>query len=177
MNEAKTIKRAQRLEWEHMMAAEHFGQQRACWREPLCATRTGKPYKGRRCCAQSDREYRHMEAELYNLWPSVGLINQARSNYRFAMLPGHPAYAGCAIRIDKANRRVEPPDAVKGIVARAHLFMASHYSLSLSASQRALFNAWNNQFPPTAWEYAWAGNVARIEGYDNPFISQYHLSH
>lgn len=155
MDEAKTNKRAQRLEWEHIMAAEHFGRQLACWRTPICTKKTGKPYKGRACCAHQDARFRHMESELYNLWPAVGVINQARSNYRFAMLPQQTSLLGCAIRIDKATRRVEPSTQAKGVVARAHLFMSEHYKLALSDSQRALFVAWNrrpgNLIGPNRW--------------------------
>lgn len=174
MNQAAEIKRAHRIEWEHMMAAEHFGQHFECWREPLCS-RNGKPYKGRACCAHQNEQFRHIESELYNLWPAVGLINQARSNYRFAALGKEDAYYGCAITIDKSSRRVEPSNRAKGVVARAYLFMAEHYQLPLSDSQRSLFVAWNKQHPPDDWERQWAESVSLIEGYDNPYISNYEL--
>ncbi|MFT4058374.1 MAG: endonuclease, partial [Legionella sp.] len=173
MQEADSKKRAHRIEWEHIMAAEHFGKQFACWREPLCQSPNGKAYKGRRCCQKMDERFRHIEAELYNLWPEVGLINQARSNYRFGVLPNHDSYMGCTIKIDKFSRRVEPADEAKGVVARAYLFMAEYYHLSLSSSQRQLFEAWNQQFPPNAWEHTWGNQVAAIEGYPNPYITQW----
>nr|WP_058532942.1 DUF4113 domain-containing protein [Legionella saoudiensis] len=78
-----------------------------------------KTLKGRTCCQKIDERFRHMDAELYNLWPESGLINQARSNYRFGMVPGQDDYFGCTIKIDKATRRVEPADVAKGVVARA----------------------------------------------------------
>lgn len=62
-----------------------------------------------------------METALYNLWPEVGVINQARSNYRFSVLPEQTDYLGCTMKIDKKLRRAEPPDAAKGVVARAYL--------------------------------------------------------
>ena len=82
-------------------------------------------------------------------------------------------YFGCSIKIDKSNRRVEPSDVAKGVVARAYLFMSEHYQLSLSKQQEQLFRAWNKQFPPSAWEYQWASHVAQIEGYPNPYITQW----
>ena len=51
-----------------------------------------------------------------------GLINQARSNYRFGFVSSTDNTYGCAIKIDKKNRKVEPSDEAKGIVARAYLF-------------------------------------------------------
>ncbi|QIN30684.1 endonuclease [Legionella longbeachae] len=175
MEAANPIKRAHRIEWEHIMAAEHFGQQFACWREPLCEDKNGKPLKGRRCCEKKDDRFRHIEAELYNLWPEAGVVNQARSNYRFGVLPEHPSYLGCGMKIDKSSRRAEPPDSAKGVVARAYLFMSEHYGLSLSPSQKKLFIGWNKKFAPSTWEKQWALQVALIEGYENKYISQWQV--
>lgn len=173
MQAADAKKRAHRVEWEHIMAAEHFGQQFACWRTPLCQDKNGKPFKGRACCQKIDEQYRHVESELYNLWPEIGLVNQARSNYRFGVLPQPTTYYGCALTIDKALRRAEPANHAKGVIARVYLFMADHYSLSISSSQRQLFMAWNRQFAPTLWERQWAQQVALIEGYNNSYITDW----
>ncbi|CAM4376641.1 MAG: Nuclease NucM [Legionella sp.] len=173
MQQASDKKRANRIEWEHICAAEHFGQQFTCWREPLCKDKNGRAFKGRKCCQKIDERFRHMEAELYNLWPESGLVNQARSNYRFGVLPNQEGYYGCSIKIDKSLRRVEPSDEAKGIVARAYLFMSEHYTLSLSRQQEQLFRAWNKQFPPTVWEQEWATQVAQIEGYPNHYITHW----
>lgn len=169
MQSAEPIKRAHRIEWEHMVAAEHFGRHFKCWREPLCE-RHGKHYKGRACCEQIDAQFRHVESELYNLWPAVGLVNQARSNYRFSELGASPDFFGCGMIIDRASHRVEPPHDAKGIVARAYLFVSEHYHLPLSSSQRQLFESWNILHPPSAWEKNWAMQVAEIEGYENHYI-------
>lgn len=103
-------------------------------------------------------------------------MNQARSNYRFGMVQLPKNYYGCRIALDKSLKRVEPPDDSKGIIARAYLFMAEHYQLSLSPSQRQLFEAWNRLYAPTEWEKKWAKEVARIEGYENPYITHWEIS-
>ncbi|STX50912.1 putative endonuclease-1 [Legionella busanensis] len=170
MQSAAKFKRARRVEWEHMMPAENFGNQFACWREPLCKKRNGKQYRGRACCERIDPKFRQAEAELYNLWPAVGLVNQARSNYRYSKLNPHTTFYGCPITIDSATRRVEPADYAKGIVARANLFMSYKYGIHLSEAQRTLFLMWDTQFPPSNIEKQWAQKVAEVEGYDNPYI-------
>ncbi|MCL9685829.1 endonuclease [Legionella maioricensis] len=174
MQQAEPKKRAHRIEWEHIMAAEHFGQKFECWRTALCEDSHGKLYKGRRCCEKIDERFRHIEAELYNLWPEIGVVNQARSNYRFNLVSGQTDYLGCAMKIDTTLRRAEPPDTAKGVVARAYLFMAEHYGISLSASQKQLFKVWNKTYPPSQWEHQWANQVAAIEGYSNHYITQWH---
>lgn len=173
MEGAVKYKRAKRLEWEHIMPAENFGRHFTCWREPLCFSKKGKPFKGRKCCQRIDKNYQHAEAELYNLWPAVGLVNQARSNFRFSPLPKKNGFYGCDIEIDKQLRKVDPPNQAKGIVARANLFMAKQYNIRLSPSQEKLFEAWNRQFPPSVWEKSWARQVADIEGYPNPYIEDW----
>ena len=100
MKAAQTHKRAARVEWEHMMPAENFGKQFKCWREALCS-KDGKPYKGRRCCEKIDPDFKQAEAELYNLWPAEGVVNQARSNYRYAELAGNADFLGCSFKIDR----------------------------------------------------------------------------
>lgn len=172
MQSAENIKRAHKMEWEHMMAAENFGKHFQCWRTSMCE-KNGKPYKGRRCCQKIDAQFRHIEAELYNLWPAVGLVNQARSNYRFGLLPDKLDFYGCAFAVNKQSRRAEPPDGAKGIVARANLFIADHYGIRISNAQRQLLNVWNKQYPPDSWETEWAKRVAVIEGYENPYIHNY----
>ncbi|WP_131781534.1 endonuclease [Legionella gresilensis] len=170
MQSAAKFKRAHRVEWEHMMPAENFGNQFACWRELLCQKQNGKLYRGRACCERIDPKFRQAEAELYNLWPAVGLVNQARSNYRYSMLDTHTTFYGCPITIDSSTRRVEPADYAKGIVARANLFMSYKYKIRLSEAQRTLFLSWDEQFPPNDIEIQWAQAVAKIEGYENPYI-------
>ena len=57
----------------------------ACWQNSICEHH-GKPYKGRKCCEQMDGKFRQIESELYNLWPAVGLVNIARSNYSYGVV-------------------------------------------------------------------------------------------
>lgn len=172
MQSAAYIKSSHQLQWEHLVPAEMLGRSFPCWQEPLCTRKNGKPYKGRACCEKISPEFRMREAELFNLWPSVGLVNQARSNYPYTSFgaPLTAEFYGCPIRIDKILRKVEPRDEAKGIGARASLFMSQRYDMPLSAAQTALFETWDKQYPPSAWEKAWSHQVADIEGYANPFI-------
>jgi deoxyribonuclease-1 len=111
-----------------------------------------------------------MEGELYNLWPSDGLVNQLRSNYRFSAPASGEKVGDCNFWVDKKARKVTPDDDAKGIVARATLFMSDHYQIPLSKSQRRLMVAWHKMYPPSVWEKEWARNVAEIEGYKNSYI-------
>lgn len=58
-------KRAKKVEWEHVVPAENFGQTFAEWREgdPQCIDNRGKAFKGRNCAEKVSREYRYMQSD------------------------------------------------------------------------------------------------------------------
>lgn len=176
MQQASSIKRAKRIEWEHIMPAEHFGRYFQCWQQAMCE-KDGKVYGGRKCCEKIDPVFKHTESELYNLWPSVGVINQVRSNYYYSKIKSKSQLYGCDFSVDKIKKTVEPRNAIKGLVARANLFMSYRYNVPLSKEQRNLFESWHVKYPPTAAEKNWARQVAEIEGYHNPYIESSSIRH
>lgn len=174
----KDARRARRLEWEHVVPAEAFGQAFVEWREgtPNCHKRTGKAYKGRRC-AKTNPTFSRMEADLYNLWPVVGELNGLRSNFSMAAIaedPRHPAltFGKCQAKI--ADRKFEPMDQYKGIVARTYLYMDQAYPGRgvVSEKNRKLFEAWDKQFPVDDWECRRARRIAEIQGNRNPVLEE-----
>lgn len=78
--------------------------------------------------------------------------NQARSIYRFNVLPEQTDYPRCTMKIGKKLRRVEPPDSAKGVMARAYLFMAC-----------------NKAFSPNSWEKPCI--AIGCDNYENPYIT------
>ena len=161
--------RAYRVETEHIVAAENFGRSFTEWREgaPQCVNSRGRAFKGRKC-AETNIEFRLMEADLHNLAPAIGAVNAKRSNYRFGMLPNvEPTFGICPMKI--RGRVAEPPDSAKGIVARTHLYMSDAYParFRLSRAQRQLFEAWDRQFPPDDRECERERRIARIQGNRN----------
>ena len=169
MNAASYKNRAHIVEIEHIYPMDAVGHNMVCWQTAICEHH-GKHYKGRKCCEKSDYHFRQMESELYNLWPAVGLVNIARSNYLYAEVDSTDKFYGCDFKINKSSKEVEPTNKVKGIVARATLFMSDKYQIPLVENKRQLYLSWNKAFPPSKWEKEWALKVATIEGYSNPYI-------
>lgn len=166
-------KRAHRIEWEHVVPAENFGRFFSEWREgdAKCIESDGKAYKGRRCADKASREYRLMQADLYNLYPAIGAVNAMRLNYNYAMLPdAAPTFGSCAMKI--AGGRAEPPEYARGTIARSTLYMADAYPrFRISDQQRQLMEAWNRTYPVDAWECSRAERIARIQGNPNRFVA------
>lgn len=133
----KHQKRASKVEWEHAVPAENFGRAFVEWREghPQCVSK-GKAFKGRKCAEKVNMEYRHMQADMYNLFPAIGAVNAVRSNKQYSELSGSvSAFGSCEAKVD--GNRFEPPARSKGQVARAALYMADSYNKYRLSRQQA----------------------------------------
>jgi deoxyribonuclease-1 len=168
--------RAQRVEAEHVFPASQFGNFRPCWRDPqqfpACVS-NGQPLSGRQCCEAVDPVFRAAHNDLMNLFPAVGEINGQRRDYNWGMVPGTKHIGQCAIEIDPDIRRVEPPDRVKGDVARVMFYMEDTYKFRLSDQDRQLFTAWSRQDPPDQWEIDRSRRISGLQGKGNRFIEDY----
>ncbi|MCF5245547.1 endonuclease [Pseudomonas syringae] len=157
----KQANRAERTEWEHIVPAWTFGHQRQCWQDG-----------GREHCVKDDPAFQAMEADLFNLYPSVGEVNGDRSNFNYGMASGvAPQYGQCKTKVDFDQRAAEPRDEVKGLVARTTFYMFDRYNLNMSRQQQQLLMAWDKQFPVTSWELERNKRIAAIMGHSNPFVT------
>lgn len=169
----KNRERASRIEAEHVMPAHQFGNFRQCWREPekVCPD---KKMTGRQCCEAKDPVFETAHNDMHNLFPAVGEVNGDRSNFNWGMVEGNKReYGACPIEVDESIRRAEPPNAVKGDVARVMFYMEDTYGFKLSDQDRKLFSVWSKQDAPDAWEIERNQRIAAMQGKDNRFISQY----
>ena len=157
----KQPRRAARVEIEHVMSAWEFGHQLQCWQEG-----------GRKNCGKNPA-FAIMEGDLHNLFPAIGEVNGDRSNFRFQLWNGKPfQYGQCEMIVDFKGKRAQPPERARGQIARAYLYMTSHYQgFNLSRQQRQLFEAWNKMYPPTDSECLRNRLITEVQGNDNPFVS------
>ncbi len=171
----KNNKRAHRLEWEHVVPAHAFGQSFPEWRDgdPRCISSKGKPFKGRRCTEKLNVPYHYMQADMHNLVPAIGEVNGLRSNYSFAMIPGEARQFGlCDMEI--SNRKAEPPESVRGDIARTYLYMDDSYPGRgiISKKTRKLFDAWDKQDRVDQWECERELRIRAIQGNGNKFVNR-----
>ena len=169
----KYIKRSKKIEWEHVVPAENFGRSFLEWRDghKQCVNNKGKPFKGRRCAEKINTEYRHMQADMYNLYPAIGAVNALRSNYNFTMLPAAKSdFGSCAMKVD--NRKAEPPEIARGEIARTYLYMEDAYKrYSMSKAQRQLISAWDKMYPVTDWECSRAKKIFELQKNKNEVVT------
>ncbi|EXJ15923.1 endonuclease [Imhoffiella purpurea] len=172
-----TSSRAQRVEAEHVFPAAQFGNMRKCWRQPEafpdCVTDSGRTLSGRQCCERTDPVFEAAHNDLFNLYPADGYINGQRSNFNWGMVSGGERFGNCDIRIDASQRRVQPPDKVRGDIARTMFYMRDTYGFRLSRQDEQLYTAWNNEDPPDYWEIEREKRIRRIQQKGNTYISDY----
>lgn len=164
--------RADRMEWEHVVPAWAFGQSFPEWREghPDCIDSRGRPYKGRKCARMASRQFRLMEADLYNLQPVIGEVNGLRGHYGMGMVPGERRRFGeCDVEIE--GRKIEPRPKIRGDIARTYLYMHRAYPGRgiVSKKNRRLFEAWDREDPVDQGERERLAKIANILENDRSF--------
>jgi len=168
----KYVKRAKKIEWEHVVPAENFGRTFSEWRDghKQCVNSKGKSFKGRRCAEKVNTEYRFMQADMFNLYPAIGAVNALRSNYNFTMLPAAQSDFGrCAMKIDE--RKAEPPEIARGQIARTYLYMENTYKrYNMSKAQRQLMSAWDKMYPVDDWECTRAMKISKLQKSQNDVV-------
>ena len=124
----KNNKRANRIEWEHVVTAHVFGKSFSEWKvgNTKCVKKNGKKFKGRKCAEKMYKEYKRIQADMYNLYPAIGEVNGRRSNYSMAISKGEKREFGkCDVEIK--SLKVEPKESIRGEIARTYLYMDSVY--------------------------------------------------
>ncbi len=84
---------------------------------------------------------------------------------------GIHTYGSCGIFIDERHSRIMPPPRSRGTVARAYLYMADRYRLTLPEGEREMFRSWNKSYRPDSWECRRNQLIRERQGNDNPYIT------
>lgn len=161
----KNTNRAQRIEWEHIVSAWEMGHERNCWKNAKGSSR--------RYCRKNDASFRLMEAELHNLVPAIGEVNGDRSNYTFGLVRHSQTHYGtCPVKINFKKRIVEPPQRIRGNIARIYFFMEKKHGLTINHHQKQMFKLWSKLDPVDNQECERDRLIARKIGYHNSFVAQ-----
>lgn len=147
--------RAKRLEWEHIVPAAYIGKGRMCWEQGAqeCTTRSGKTYKGRKCCEKVDKQFREIEADLNNLVPEIGELNADRRDFPYREIPGEKReYGACDFEVDTKLKEAEPAVPLRGFIGRVWLYMNETHDVPITEEDRQIYTAWAKAYPPKEWE-------------------------
>jgi deoxyribonuclease I len=162
-------KRSQRLEFEHIVPAHALGKNLQCWKEPICEKRNGKKYKGRKCCSKISDEFRQMQSDMHNLFPSIGEVNGDRSNFVFGEVDGEEReYGECDFEV--AEKIVEPKKSIRGDIARSYFYMSHQYKMEIPDDYEKMLREWHLFDPPDEWERDRNSLIEDVQGNRNPYI-------
>lgn len=157
----KDANRARRVEWEHIVPAWAIGHQRQCWQ-----------HGGRKNCTRNDAVFRKAEGDLHNLTPAIGEVNNDRANFRFSVWENNPKmYGQCRMLVDFKGRRAQPPQQIRGQIARTTFYMVEQYKLNMNAQERRLYCAWAKTYAVSHWERTRNQRITAIQGNTNRFVS------
>ena len=118
-------------------------------------------------CLDSN-EYRQISSDLHNMVPVSTRVEMKRRNARFSDLHTVQSRGECDMKA--SAQFVEPPEHVKGDVARTVAYMVSTYNLPW-AGPAETFRNWNQMDPPDDGELARHNRIAEIQGNGNPFVT------
>ncbi|MBX7082911.1 MAG: endonuclease [Nannocystaceae bacterium] len=166
--------RAHEIEWTQVVPPSAFGAQRPCWTTEACRRDDGSAFGGIECCRKSDASFARMEADLYNLVPVIGEIAEDRSDHAFAEIKGEERlYGMCDVEVDASRAVIEPPEKVRGDIARIYLYMRATYGdeLRVPAEQWTLFERWAAEDPPDDWERQRSSRIAALQGQGDPQLA------
>jgi deoxyribonuclease-1 len=166
---------ASRAAWKHIVPMKRAAKRLDCWKgnDPVCQNVGGKRVTGRKCCSLhgGSSNYRNMKSDLHNIVPMIEELHEDRKAFVPGEIQGEKSeYGACDFELDPARKIYEPPDSVKGDVARAYLYMADTYGMRLKAEDRNLMLKWHKADPPDKWETERNRRIKAIQKTGNPFI-------
>jgi deoxyribonuclease I len=169
------------IQWEHIVPASLMpAHEHPCWNEsekfPQCVSSSGKVTGKRDCCVRVKTEFKNMIFDLHNLAPSIGQVNQYRSNGRYGIAERGEQWLGCEAKdlgsVSHGPQNLfEPPDCMKGNVARVWLYMSDVHGVVIFEKERAMFNEWDQADPVNAWEKIRDMRIKNVQGTSNPYVA------
>ena len=113
--------------------------------------------------------YRRIASDLFNLVPVQSKVEIWRRSARYQELGTIGSVRDCGIRV--STQFIEPPDRVKGDVARIIAYMSRTHDLPPVAPELTL-QEWSRQDPPDEQEMLRHARIAELQGNENPFVIQ-----
>lgn len=146
--------RSKRIEWEHVVSMWELAHELDCWKEG-----------GRENCS-SDDKFKQMETDLQNLVPTIGEVNNDRSNFEHSIIENEDRVYGqyVDIEVDFTNRLFEPRPEVRGDIARIYFCMQKKYGLEYSDERTRLYYGWKESDPVDSWEKIRSEKINEIQG-------------
>lgn len=121
-----------------------------------------------RQCRNESEQYRRITSDLHNIVPADSRFELKRKNARFGELGDEVEKENCGFR--RSFQLLQPPNEIKGDIARAILYMHDVYKLPIMGSIDDL-KRWNQADLPSEEEIERNKRIGEIQGNENHFIN------
>lgn len=161
--------------WERVVSKSEFTDDLQCWHEPQSlqgCRNENKVLSSQQCCEEVSEEYRARAANIHNQIPVIQNIAEKLQGLGFGQVYREPIeFGACQLKIDSQLVRKEPPDQIKGDIARIYFYFESLGYVRLSRRSRPLMEIWDMKDPVSNFECALHSKKAAISGLKNPYVA------
>lgn len=119
-------------------------------------------------CERTSRVYRHVASDLHNMVPIKSRVEMQRRNAGYGEMASSAPVGECGLK--EGFQNIEPPDRIKGDVARGVVYVMDTYDLPAPGSHD-LFQRWHQADPPGDMELTRNQRIQELQGNDNRFIT------
>ena len=128
--------------------------------------------RSERSCLRSNPKYETIISDMHNMVAVNSFYLFKLKDSIFGNLEDSNEANECGIK--KRYNIVEPPDRIKGDIARIHFYMHKQYNLPLNNSF-SFMKAWDKKDPPSKEEIEKNERIMKAQGNANPFITDLNL--
>jgi len=164
------------VQWTYLIPESKFTEDLQCWHEPEsyqeCAQGNKGSLSAHLCCRKVSPEYRERNQNIHNLVPILSKFIQYKDQYRLGQIYDQQKnVSSCTIRWDEKDKRLEPPDPIKGDIARIYFYFESLGYIHLSHRTRPLMEIWDMKDPVSESECQLQAQKASQSGLKNPYVA------
>ncbi|EPZ51072.1 nuclease, EndA/NucM family [Bacteriovorax sp. BAL6_X] len=120
-------------------------------------------------------EYDDMVADMHHLFPTDSFVNSMRASYHYGEVDENKLQDCGQSKFGKNKKYptmplFEPPNEVKGDIARGLFYFAVTYELPINDREEEFLRAWDKLDPVSEFEKFRNDEVEKYQGNRNPFI-------
>ena len=121
-----------------------------------------------RQCRKDNEQYKKMITDMHNIYPAKSRFELRRKNAKFEELGEEVPLESCGER--RSFLIIDPPNAIRGDIARSLFYMHKTYSLPFVGFIDQL-KRWHRLDPASPEEKERNNRIKALQGNDNPFIT------
>lgn len=112
-----------------------------------------------------------LRIDLYNWLPVTADVHQMLQGRTFIDIATELRPSSCDLELSDEVAAVEPPDHLKGDIARRMLYLVGRYNISLPDQYLQMLINWDANDPVSGTEYRISRKLGELQNSDNAFVT------